>query len=790
MVLSNDLISQFVKATNDDTKAKSESTVKGTVVIYNGSKYVKLDGSDLLTPVETTATTKDGDRVTVTIKNHIATVTGNLSDPAASGNKVTEIGNQISEFEIVIADKVSTKEFDAVNGRIDTLVSDNVTIKEKLTATEGYISDLEADNVVINEKITAAEGEIDNLKTTKLDADVADLTYATIGDLNVTNEKVYNLEGTYGEFADLTTNKFTAIDATIKDLDTNKLSATDADLKYANIDFSNIGQAAFEYFYAQSGLIENVIVSNGTITGNLVGVTIKGDLIEGGTVIADKLVIKGEDGLYYKLNTDGETVESEQTEYNSLDGKHILANSITATKISVDDLVAFDATIGGFNISENSIYSGVKSSIDNTTRGIYLDIDGQVAFGDANNFIKYYKDQNGEYKLEISAKSIILGSSNKNVEDTINNGVKSFEVQYALSDSTTDAPTEGWSVTAPEWIENKHMWQRTVTTYNDGSVKEGEPTCISGAKGAKGDTGPTGPQGPKGDQGIQGLQGIQGDKGDQGIQGPQGEKGDKGDTGATGATGATGTGIESLTAQYYLSTSKDELLDGEWSTEKPEWSTGTYLWIRNEIVYDDGSDPVYTDPYCDPTWEAIEDNQTSIDSTNETVGSIDERVSTAEALIAKLEDAIAMLVTDENGTSLMTQTEDGWTFNITELQNAVNSASENLDTLMNEYDSTEEVIDALKQAVTDLGATAEYVAIDSYEDEPCIRLGESDSDFKLLITNTRIMFMEGSKIHTYINTNGLVTKNIEVENELKQGGFVWKIHGSGNLGLIWKGDKE
>lgn len=487
MGLSNDLISLFVKTTNDNKDSKSDSSVNGTVVEYNGSKYVKLDGSDLLTPVESTASTKDGDRVTVSIKNHTATITGNLSDPSASSNSVTEIGNQITEFEIVIADKVSVKELDAANGRIDNLVSDNVTIKEKLTAAEGEIDELTAGNVTINGKLTAAEGEIEKLKTTKLDADVADLTYATIGDLNVTNEKVYNLEGTYGKFADLTTNKFTAIDATIKDLDTNKLSATDADLKYANIDFSNIGQAAFEYFYAQSGLIENVIVSNGTITGNLVGVTIKGDLIEGGTVIADKLVIKGEDGLYYKLNTDGETVESEQTEYNSLDGKHILANSITATKISVDDLVAFDATIGGFNISENSIYSGVKSSIDNTTRGIYLDIDGQVAFGDANNFIKYYKDQNGEYKLEISAKSIILGSSNKNVEDTINNGVKSFEVQYALSDSTTDAPTEGWSVTAPKWTNGMYMWQRTVTTYNDGSVKEGEPTCIAGAKGLDGE---------------------------------------------------------------------------------------------------------------------------------------------------------------------------------------------------------------------------------------------------------------------------------------------------------------
>ena len=131
----------------------------------------------------------------------------------------------------------------------------------------------------------------------------------------------------------------------------------DLSAKYANIDFSNIGKAAMEYFYSQSGLIENIVVSDGTITGNLIGVTIKGDLLEGNTVVADKLVIKGSDGLYYKLNTDGVKIEAEQTEYNSLNGSIITAKSITATKISVDDLVAFDATIGGFNISNDLLYT-------------------------------------------------------------------------------------------------------------------------------------------------------------------------------------------------------------------------------------------------------------------------------------------------------------------------------------------------------------------------------------------------------------------------------------------------
>ena len=420
MALSNDLISQFVKVTKDEVEVKKETTVYGTIVEHEGKKYVKLDGSDLLTPISSTASVEADERVTVMIKNHSATVTGNISSPSASVGAVENIGNKITEFEIVIADKVSTDVFDAQTGRIDELVSDNVLIKERLTASEAAIDNVEADNVTINEKLTAHEASIDSLETHKLSATDADLKYATISDLDATNADIHNLNVDYGDFKVLSTNKFDAIDANITKLDTEKLSASEAELTYANIDFTNIGEAAINQFYAKSGIIKNLVIEDGAvISGEIVGVTIKGDLIEGNTIVADKLVIKGSNGLYYKLNTDGVTTEAEQTEYNSLNGSVITAKSITATKISVSDLVAFDATIGGFNITDSSIYSGVKETVDNTTRGIYLDKEGQFAFGDSLNYLKYFRDTDGSWKLAISAQSIKMGGSSKNLEETI-----------------------------------------------------------------------------------------------------------------------------------------------------------------------------------------------------------------------------------------------------------------------------------------------------------------------------------------------------------------------------------
>ena len=391
MRLPSDLISEFVKITNDRTKSKQESTVYGTVVKDNSQTYVRLDGSDILTPVSTTADAQDGERVTVLIKNHSATITGNVSSPAARTGDVQQLGDDVGN--------------------------------------------LNEENLVISGKLTAAEADISTLKTEKLNADTAEITYAKITDLEATNAELDNLEATHGAFETLTTQNFEAVDAKIDNLEathgsfetvtTQKFEAVDAKINnlavgdieavYANIDFSNIGKAAMEYLYSESGLIENVIVSDGTITGNLVGVTIKGDLIEGNTVVADKLVIQGQNGLYYKLNTDGVKIEAEQTDYNSLNGSIITAKSIAATKISVDDLVAFDATIGGFSITSDALYSGVKESVDNTTRGTYLDKTGQFAIGDSINFLKYYKDADDNYKLDISLGGSDLQTS---IEDS------------------------------------------------------------------------------------------------------------------------------------------------------------------------------------------------------------------------------------------------------------------------------------------------------------------------------------------------------------------------------------
>lgn len=509
MALSSDLISQFVSVTRGGKKDDKETIAYGTVAqIDTDDKtkevtavWVRLDGANALTPLSRTTDVSLGDRVIVMIKNHSAVITGNLTSPSARTEyvkvveqRVVESDGKVTELDLLMADKVNTKDLYA-----------ELAKTEEFKADKAYINDAKIAAASI-ENVKADLAELDTVVSNKIDAETVESEYAKIANLNATNLEVTRLNADHSTFKQTTTDKLDAANASIADLDASKLNAADAAITYANIDFSNIGSAAIEYFYATSGLIEDVTVENGTVAGRLVGVTISGDIIEGNTIVAEKLVIKGEDGLYYKLNTDGVGTEAEQTEYNSLNGSVITAKSITATKISVDDLVAFDATIGGFTITDDAIYSDVKDDDGNTTRGIHLNADGRFNFGDESNYIKYYQDENGEYKLVVSAASIL----------------------YAL-----------------------------------------------------------------------------------------------------------------------------------------------------------------------------------------------------------------------NGKQC---------------------------------------------SIADLGQIGEYVRVTTYEGEPCIELGENDSDFRLIITNTRIMFMEGSSVPAYINNQSLHITKAVIEEEIQQGEFVWKVRQNGNMGLMWKGD--
>lgn len=91
MDLNSILVSEFAKITNDNKETVNEgTTVYGTYRVDGDGAYVQIDGSDTRTPVATTSEARNGDRVTVLIKNHRAIITGNLTDPSTTVKSVEE----------------------------------------------------------------------------------------------------------------------------------------------------------------------------------------------------------------------------------------------------------------------------------------------------------------------------------------------------------------------------------------------------------------------------------------------------------------------------------------------------------------------------------------------------------------------------------------------------------------------------------------------------------------------------------------------------------------------------
>ena len=164
-------------------------------------------------------------------------------------------------------------------------VSDILNFEQGLSDSD-IISGLKNNVDSLNGSVKDIRLAVGSIETNYLKTEDANIKYATIEKLNTVSETVQdltvkyedveNLKAKHADLEEATVKRFDADEAKIKKLDTEKLSSKDAELKYANIDFSNIGKLAMQYFYAQSGLIKDVLIGDATISGELVGVTIKG----------------------------------------------------------------------------------------------------------------------------------------------------------------------------------------------------------------------------------------------------------------------------------------------------------------------------------------------------------------------------------------------------------------------------------------------------------------------------------------------------------------------------------
>ena len=394
MSLSYDVISEFVKITNDKKEKPKEETVYATIVQTSDGKYVKIDGSDLVTPTETTTDIEDGERVTVLIKDHSAIITGNISSPSASTNRVNNLSNVVNEkigvFETVIADKVDTNELHAYKAEIEHLI--------------------------------AGKAEIDDLKANTAEIKILNAEFANIKTLvngNLTSDNILAFH--------ITSDKVTMEDAFIKDAMIDTVNAAKINAGQLNTNMVSIGSSDGSMLI--NGSTQQFKDKNGNVRIQI-GKDSTGDFT---------FVLYGEDGEGQIINQNGITA------------------SAVSDGLIVNDMINDNAAISGGKLDISSVIAKINEDNSTTIESskIFLDQENQsleVAFGS----LKTHVDTIQNESIDGTLADVVEKTQSNLTQITANTeGIKSLVSQSEIAKSEINDMKNSFQSTTTE-LSNKY----------------------------------------------------------------------------------------------------------------------------------------------------------------------------------------------------------------------------------------------------------------------------------------------------------------------------------------------
>lgn len=346
MDLSNELLMQFAKATKSEDKTKKETTVYGTAVKYNGGTYVRFDGSELLTPVITSADFEDNERVSVLLKDHTATVTGNISAPSARNKTVSEVRTDVTKVEEVIADVVRTEQLKAESARIDSLVTKTAKIDV-----------LEADNVTINNRLTVTEALIKDLTGDSIDVENLTATFATVLMLDVERGRIDELTSGLAE---------------IDTLIFGSATGTTIQTSFANAVIAQLGDAQID-----SAMIKDVSASK-ISAGDIITNNVRVKSQDGSLIISNETMqISDDSRVRVQIGKDASndySINVWDTSGNLMFSKGGITDSAIKEAIIRNDMVSDTASIAAHKLDIDSLFEEINGSTNtiNSTK-VYLD---------------------------------------------------------------------------------------------------------------------------------------------------------------------------------------------------------------------------------------------------------------------------------------------------------------------------------------------------------------------------------------------------------------------------------
>jgi hypothetical protein len=512
MAITKNLIDKFVEATNDSNNAKSESNLYGTVKIIDGDTFVQIDGSEILTPMPTVTTAKEGDRVKVEIKDHTAVIVGNMTSPSAMNStvealdlRVQSVYADIGTFHTLLADKATIGELNAAKAEITELLAGKVTADE-----------LEAEIAKIDELIAKkVSTDIFDAKMASVDTLIADR--ATIGELNAAKADIIDLNAEMADIVSLVADKasvgeLNAVKADITNLNVSKANITDLDAANANIgkldasvgkidalifgsasgstiqtSFANAVIAQLGSAQIKSAMIDNISASKIT-AGDIVTNNVRVMSDDGSLIISDE-TLQISDGVRARVQigkdaTGDYSINIWDASGDLMFSKGGITDAAIKDAIIRNDMVAANANISASKLDIDSLFEEINGS-SKTIKGtrVYLDEKGQTldaAFTsmttDVNGIRGTVESQGTQIsvmqgqiankiwqtdinttidKLEIGGRNLI--PRQENLSET-HNGITVTGTDYVYRIHGTNTKTTGGNYGVGEWMKsNGHV---------------------------------------------------------------------------------------------------------------------------------------------------------------------------------------------------------------------------------------------------------------------------------------------------------------------------------------------
>lgn len=323
-----------------------------------------------------------------TLKSEIVQESGTTEADVSLNEIVNVINSVANTLQNVRYNTVTTKTLEADAANIGLLKAEQADIKyatiQSLNATDAKITALDSATIKTDE-LYSKVADLDYIKSDHADIAVIKNTMITTDTLKTEIAKIGYL--------------------TTDEADIRYLTVSTADTKFLHADMSDMDIAKIQTLFATAGIISDMTIKDGHITGVLDSVTVNANSITTGTLSVDRLVIRGsEKSLVYELNNISGALQAKSVD--TLNGEILTQRTITADKLVAKSITSNEIKTG--TITSDEIKTGTITAANINM----IDLVGDSAFINSLKtntvIVGLQNDING---ISVGGRNLVKGTS-------------------------------------------------------------------------------------------------------------------------------------------------------------------------------------------------------------------------------------------------------------------------------------------------------------------------------------------------------------------------------------------